>query len=43
MAQLFFFSSSVKSANRSPFKDFYNNEEKEKSKSNGGIYFIIVT
>ncbi len=25
------------------FKDFYNEEKMEKNKSNGGIYFVIVT
>jgi hypothetical protein len=39
----FSFLLSVKSANRSLFKDFYNKKEKKKSKSSDGIYFIIVT
>jgi hypothetical protein len=37
----FSFLRGVKSANRSLFKDFYN--EMGKSKSDGGIYFIIIT
>lgn len=42
MAQLFFFSSKRKSANRNLFKYFYNEEEMEKSKLNAGIYFIVI-
>ncbi len=39
----FSFFRGVKSANSMLFKDFYNEEKMEKNKSNGGIYFVIVT
>ena len=36
------FMQSAKSANSNLFKIFYNAAEKEKNKSNGGLYLIIV-
>jgi len=39
----FSFFQGVKSANGRLFKDFYNEEKMKKNKSNGVLYFIIVS
>jgi hypothetical protein len=39
----FSFFRGIKSANTRVFKDFYNEEEMEKNKSDGELYFIVVT